>query len=94
MAGLLAYSFDQGLPVGQTVACYLIISMEFTATGIAPDLHRIPFSSRTLGNQYGHKCRRMIYGTEIILFTIPVEKNIHTCKAKGCNKVLTAFCNK
>ena len=41
-AGLLTYSIIQGLPV-LTVAQSLNNTKELTATGIAPDLHRIPY---------------------------------------------------
>jgi hypothetical protein len=49
MAGLLAYGQLSCLPVTITVAVVgellLWQKRRYTATGIAPDLHRIPFSS-------------------------------------------------
>jgi len=67
LAGLLACDSSQILPIPPTARqwCFLRAlpstfwrtGISLTATGIAPELHRLPFSSATWRNQLRSKCK-------------------------------------
>ncbi len=58
LAGLLAYSLFAAFPLLLNSGLKYKQFTEFTATGIAPDLNGIPFSSANRRNQIRYKANR------------------------------------